>query len=168
MHFLHINWGESGNIFNRIVSLLNGDSEGTVGERKENASPATPLNWFCKRWEISVDTCRRTCLKTKLQRKHRVNTLQSYQCAIGVSDERKTSSPFQIWNSSPGRNIRNGTLLKCEAKQRATRRQMIGCQDLSKTHWSSHKARRLSQFPGGLERARSAKQEEERVTMRRS
>lgn len=79
MHFLHINWVESGNIFNRIVSLLNGHSEGTVGERKENASPAPPLNWFCKRWEISVDTCRRTCLETKLQSKHQVNMLQSYQ-----------------------------------------------------------------------------------------
>lgn len=79
MHFLHIKWVRSGNIFNRIVSLVNGASGGTVGEKKENASPATHLNWFCKRWEISVDSSKPTWTKTKLQRKQRVNTVQIYQ-----------------------------------------------------------------------------------------
>lgn len=79
MHFLHINWVQSGNIFNRIVSLLNGASGEAVGEKKENASRATHLNWFCKRWEISVDSSKRTWTKTKIQCKQRVKTVQIYQ-----------------------------------------------------------------------------------------
>ena len=79
-----------------------------------------------------------------------------------MSGQRKTTSPFQTWNSSPGRNIRNGTLPKCEAKQDATPRSMIGCQDLSKTRWSSHGARRLSpRVPWGIVRAQSTKQRKE-------
>lgn len=78
-----------------------------------------------------------------------INTVQIYQSHL--SEQRKITSPLQTWNSSPGRNTRNGTLLKCEAKQDATGRQMIGCQDLSKTRRSSHGARRLSlRSRGGL------------------
>lgn len=50
-----------------------------MGERKQNASSATHLNRFCKRWENSGDSSKRTRTKTNLQRKLRVNTEQIYQ-----------------------------------------------------------------------------------------
>lgn len=168
MHFLHIHWVWSGNIFNRTVSLLNVASWGTVGEKKKRKCfpcNSSKLILRGERWETQASVHARkqsSCVNREQTQ------CKSIRGTICVSEERKSSSPFQIPNSSLGRIIRNSTLLKREAKQRATRRQMIGCQDFFKTRWSSHRACRLSQVPAGIERARSEKQGKNWVVKQRS
>ena len=147
MYFLHTNRAGSGNIFNG--KLYTGAAE---GERKgvkvqENSSSVTNLRWFWKRERHFFFFFFLSGWKTRLRRflpPNKNSADLSESLSRSTSGQRKTTSPFQTWNSSPGRNIRNGTPLKCEAKQDATRRQMIGCQRLSKTRWSSHGARRLA------------------------
>lgn len=98
-------------------------------------------------FSILVQNNRSTIVvSTKMAHKHNVDLSES---------QRKT------WNSFSGQEHKKWPTPE-NARGPATRWQMIGCQDHSKTRWSSYGARKLPQAPRGIVRAMVLESREQR------